>query len=117
MLRYNQLFTKYHKIYNIFRYLSTHNVFNQSTPFMNIHLYQSDQALIDSMKTFNGKNVNYLNEFGKTSGSEDVMVSADIAEKHKPTLSQFDNYGRRIDIVNYHDCYHKLMKHGIEHGI
>lgn len=116
MLKYNNL-SKYSKCYHIIRYISIYDVFNQSTLFKNIHLYQSDQALIDAMKTFHGINLNDLDEYGKTSGSEDIMISADTAEKNKPVLAQFDNYGRRIDVVNYHDCYHKLMKHGIEHGI
>ena len=34
----------------------------------------------------------------------------------KPSLRQFDANGRRIDVIDYHDSYHLLMKDGIEGG-
>jgi putative acyl-CoA dehydrogenase len=37
-------------------------------------------------------------------------------EKNRPTLRQFDHYGRRIDVADYHDSYHTLMNHGLENG-
>ena len=96
--------------------VSTHTVFNQSTPLQNINVFKSDPALVDSVKVFGGTHTSLLNEYGYKSGRASLMLAADLAEKNKPVLRQFDNYGRRIDVVDYHDAYHNIMKHGLENG-
>lgn len=96
--------------------ISTHSVFNQSSPLQDINVFKSDAALVDSVKVFGGTHVNLLETFGVDSGSASLMHAAETAEKNRPTLRQFDNYGRRIDIAEYHDSYHTIMKHGLEHG-
>jgi len=96
--------------------VATHTVFNQSTPLQNINVFKSDPALVDSVKVFGGTHVPHLHEYGVRSGKDDIMSAAELAEKNKPTLRQFDNYGRRIDVAEYHDSYHTIMKHGLENG-
>lgn len=96
--------------------VATHTVFNQSAPLQDINLFKSDVALMDSIKVFGGTHVDHLHRFGSDSGKAALMNAAETAEKNKPTLRQFDNYGRRIDIAEYHDAYHTLMKHGLENG-
>lgn len=96
--------------------VATHTVFNQSTPLQKINVFKSDPALVDSVKVFGGTHVPHLHEYGVTSGKEDIMNAAELAEKNKPTLRQFDNYGRRIDVAEYHNSYHTIMRHGLENG-
>jgi putative acyl-CoA dehydrogenase len=96
--------------------VATHTVFNQSNPLENLNLFKSDAALVDSIKVFGGTHTAQLNAFGVESGKASLMHAAETAEKNKPTLRQFDNYGRRIDVAEYHDTYHTLMKHGLENG-
>jgi putative acyl-CoA dehydrogenase len=96
--------------------VATHTVFNQSSPLQNINLFKSDVALVDSVKVFGGSHVDHLEKFGVASGTASMMHAAETAEKNRPTLRQFDHYGRRIDVADYHDSYHTLMNHGLENG-
>lgn len=57
-----------------------------------------------------------LNNHGIHCGSSYMLQHSDLAEKNRPVLRQFDPYGRRIDIIDYHPSYHELMKYGLQVG-
>ena len=98
--------------------LFTHQVFNQSKPLKNFNFFQSDSSLLRAFKAYNidSSQINHLNEFGVKCGSIKLFEAAERAERNIPKLKQFDSYGRRIDIIDYHPDYYKLMQHGIEGG-
>lgn len=104
----------------------THAVFNQSPPFQNINLLESEKTVKESIEKMIQSTNNHdkvsidwgnIENFGKKSGSVKLMDAGTLAEKNLPTLRQFDNYGRRIDVIDYHPSYHELMSHGIENGV
>lgn len=105
--------------------LHTHTVFNQSSPLVNFNLFTSDPALVTSFPQFYGTDdkgklssaLKLLENFGDSCGRQDMMDTADLAERNRPVLRQFDNYGRRIDVIDYHSSYHDLMRHAIESGV
>lgn len=55
-----------------------------------------------------------IESYGIKSGSSEIMEKSNLAAKNIPVLRQFDNFGRRIDVVDYHPAYYELMTHGVE---
>ena len=100
----------------------THEVFNQARAFVDVDLLASDKSLqrciasADGLSPLTPAQVARVAAFGKESGSARLMSLADDAEANKPTLRQFDNAGRRIDVIDYHAAYHDLKRHTIEGG-
>ena len=100
----------------------THEVFNQSGPFENVDLLQSDLALKKCTELFVSKKgckeaMTLLSQHGKSCGSSKMMTKANEAEKNRPVLEQFDVNGRRQDVIMYHQSYHDLMSLGVRSGV
>ncbi len=98
--------------------LETHSVTNQPPPFEDINLFTSDVALQEALGHARGaQHAPRLTEFGARTGSAEVAEWAMQANKNTPTLKAFDRYGQRIDEVEFHPAYHKLMALGLDAGI
>ena len=104
------------------RKFETHTVFNQSNQlgYTDLNLYEVDPSLQIAINSFcpllSAECRSTLNRYGALCGSKDLYEAADLAEKHRPSLRQFDIHGRRIDVIDYHNSYHQLMQHGIGNG-
>jgi putative acyl-CoA dehydrogenase len=99
-------------------HLETHDVTNQPPPFEDINLFGSDLALQDSVQRAGGAiHLAQLAAFGARCGSAEVAEWAMQANKNPPQLKQFDKYGQRLDEVEFHPAYHKLMDLGIGGGV
>ncbi len=98
--------------------LATHSVANQPPPFENVNLYQSDAALRKAVSAFGGDPfATRLADFGARAGSAEAMEWSRQANRFPPQLVSFDRYGHRIDEVEFHPAYHKLMDLGLSAGI
>jgi len=99
---------------------TTHEVINQSRPFVNFNSYQSDPAIQRALSMqFTDRKVvdrDVLIHAGAMTGSSFMINHAESAEKNGPLLKQFDIYGHRVDTIEYHPSYHILMKEGIGIG-
>jgi putative acyl-CoA dehydrogenase len=100
------------------QYKSTHKVFNQSSPLENINVFYSDPSLITYLEgNLSQEQMNELSDFGISAGTRELNKVADLAEKNRPVLRQFDQYGNRIDEVEYHSAYHTLMDFALFNGV
>jgi putative acyl-CoA dehydrogenase len=50
-----------------------------------------------------------MSDFGAKLGSDDIIEQGRLANRHLPELKIFDNYGHRLDEVEFHPAYHHMM--------
>lgn len=98
--------------------LATHDVTNQPPPFEDVNLFATDAALREVVKREGGEaHAAHLNSFGARAGSAEIIAWSFEANRNPPELKTFDRFGRRIDEVNFHPSYHKLMELGLKGGV
>jgi putative acyl-CoA dehydrogenase len=96
---------------------TTHEVLNQPEPLENYNAYTSDQALQAAVKRERADSFEQrLIDYGAIAGSEILRLGFE-ANTHKPVLKTHDRYGHRIDQVEFHPSYHRLMELGLNHGL
>ncbi len=95
----------------------THEVTNQAPPLVG-HDTAQDPALLEGLhREGAGWAEDELHALGRLAGSAEAQEWARQAEEHPPVLHTHDRYGHRIDEVEYHPSYHRLMGTAVEHGL
>ncbi len=95
----------------------THVVDNQPPEFAPCDLWASDPALGEAVAregggAFEGR----LAAYGALAGDELYRLSFD-AHRDKPRLRTHDRFGHRIDTVEFHPNYHRILQVALEHGV
>ena len=99
-------------------HLETHDVANQPPSFEDINLFTSDVALQSAVAAAGGAaHADRLAAFGARAGAAETAEWALQANANPPRLKAFDRYGQRIDEVDFHPAYHRLMAMGLEAGV
>jgi putative acyl-CoA dehydrogenase len=89
----------------------THEVFNQATPFADVNLFACDMALQEALaREGGGWAAGELAALGETLGSAEVLDLGRLANANPPRLVAFDRAGRRVDEVEFHPAWHRLME-------
>jgi putative acyl-CoA dehydrogenase len=97
---------------------ATHDVFNQSTPFVDRNLYAVDAALRDGVSRFGaGWAETELHALGARLGSAEVMQWARLANTCPPQLRNFSPQGTRVDDMEFHPAWHEIMRLMIGAGV
>ena len=95
----------------------THEVFNQATPFGGVNLFACDPALREALEREGGGwAADGLRALGATLGSAEVLDLGRQANANPPRLVGFDRGGHRIDELEFHPSWHRLMTLMIEAG-
>ncbi|MFE4574730.1 acyl-CoA dehydrogenase family protein [Streptomyces chartreusis] len=101
---------------------STHTVTNQPPPLIGYDVYTADRALSEAV----GRHVapelldevgEELAAFGRTCGSAQVQEWGVLANENPPRLRTHDRYGHRIDEVDFHPSWHRLLGKGVSAGL
>ena len=95
----------------------THEVANQAPPLGRYNAWATDTALREAVAREGGGWADeQLGEFGAVAGGE-LMELGYVANENRPKLRAFDRYGHRIDEVEFHPSYHRVMQLGMQHGV
>ena len=96
---------------------STHDVENQTPPLAPYDAYATDVVLREALAREGGGWAEaQLIAYGPIVGGE-AMALGVAANAHRPTLHTHDRSGNRIDDVEFHPAYHRLMELAAEHGV
>ncbi|MCH8543651.1 MAG: acyl-CoA dehydrogenase family protein [Alcanivorax sp.] len=97
---------------------STHEVFNQAPVLQDYNAWDTDTALRDAVQRHGGGWAQErLSAHGARTGSAEVIEWGFLANEFKPQFHSHDRQGYRVDLVRYHESYHRLMRLGLEAGL
>ena len=97
---------------------TTHEVFNQAPARVDVNEYTSHTALVEAVNVYGGGwATDALTEAGALVGRADFQRDAELANTILPKHHSHDRWGNRIDDIEFHPAYHRLMQIGIEHGV
>ncbi len=95
----------------------THEVANQPPPRTDVDEYATNVVLAEAVQRHDASWAGQeLGVVGRLVGSSAFQHDADLANKHVPTLQPFDRWGRRVDHVEYHPAYHRIIADAVGHG-
>src|SRR4051812_39116642 len=95
----------------------THTVDNQAPPLAPYNLWTADVALREAVAREGGGWAEAeLKAYGAIAGGE-LMELGFAANENKPKLRSFDRYGHRLDEVEFHPSWHRIMQLNMAHGV
>ncbi|MFH0174199.1 acyl-CoA dehydrogenase family protein [Streptomyces cacaoi] len=97
---------------------TTHTVTNQPPPLTGYDVYGADQALVAAVERHLDPELldeahGELSALGRAAGSEQLREWAVQANEYPPKLRTHDRYGHRIDEVDFHPAWHRLLGKGV----
>jgi putative acyl-CoA dehydrogenase len=96
----------------------THKVFNQAPPLEGVDVFESNTPLVEATER---EGAGWVRErasaLGRLVGGEPQQQWGRLANENKPILRTHDRFGNRIDEVEFHPAWHKLMTLGVEHEL
>ena len=95
----------------------THAVENQAPPLAPYDLWATDTALREAVEREGGGwAAKELAAYGPVAGGE-LMELGFAANEHRPRLKSFDRYGHRLDEVEFHPAWHRILQLNMAHAV
>jgi putative acyl-CoA dehydrogenase len=97
---------------------ATHEVTNQSKPFVDVNLFRANRPLMDALRFHHAHfDRTRFEALGAEAGSASMQQHARLANTHTPQLHSHDRFGHRIDQVEFHPSYHALLGSAMKHRL
>ncbi|MFF2013629.1 acyl-CoA dehydrogenase family protein [Streptomyces sp. NPDC058195] len=101
---------------------TTHTVSNQPPPLTGYDVYGSDRALSEAVQRHIAPEAlaeadRELGELGRAAGSAQAQEWGAQANTYAPVLHTHDRYGHRVDEVEFHPAWHRLLGHAVTAGL
>ncbi|MET0425459.1 MAG: acyl-CoA dehydrogenase family protein [Actinoplanes sp.] len=96
---------------------ATHEVVNQPPPLVGYDVSADSALLAATAREGAPWAVGDLHRLGKLAGSAEPQQWADEANRHEPRLLTHDRYGHRLDEVEFHPSWHRLMEVAVGAGL
>ncbi|MFD4227662.1 acyl-CoA dehydrogenase family protein [Streptomyces sp. NPDC058545] len=101
---------------------TTHTVSNQVPPLVDYDVFAADRALTEAVERHLAPELlagarDELGELGRSAGSAQVQRWGAQANEYPPKLRTHDRYGHRVDEVEFHPAWHRLLGHAVTAGL
>ena len=101
---------------------STHTVTNQAPPLTGYDAFAADRALTDAVERHlapgpREEALAELSGLGRSCGSPQAQEWGTQADANPPVLRTHDRYGHRVDEVDFHPAWHRLLGKGVAAGL
>ncbi|MFE2013530.1 acyl-CoA dehydrogenase family protein [Streptomyces sp. NPDC059491] len=101
---------------------TTHTVTNQAPPLVGYDVFSCDRALTEAVERHLAPELldgarEELALLGRASGSAQVREWGEQADAFPPRLRTHDRYGNRIDEVEFHPAWHRLLGRSVGAGL
>ena len=98
--------------------VGTHDVRNQPPALENYNVFVASPILVETLAAFDAESARAgLRELGALAGSAEAIEWGFAANRNSPVLRAFDRFGVRIDEVDFHPAYHRLMNVAVSRGL
>ncbi len=96
---------------------ATHEVLNQAAPRVDVNEFTANTPLVEAVGRYGaGWAIGEITEVGALVGSADYQRDAELANTCPPVLHTHDRWGNRIDEVEFHPAYHRVMRDSVARG-
>ncbi|WP_329173715.1 acyl-CoA dehydrogenase family protein [Streptomyces sp. NBC_01477] len=100
----------------------THTVTNQVPPLVGHDVYSTDTVLTEAVARHADaarlpEISEELSRLGLAAGSAQAQQWGEEANTYSPVLRTHDRYGHRIDEVDFHPAWHRLLGHAVTAGL
>ncbi|MCH0541534.1 acyl-CoA dehydrogenase family protein [Streptomyces sp. MUM 203J] len=101
---------------------TTHTVTNQPPPLVGYDVYTADRALAEAVERHLPPGLREeareeLSALGTAAGSAQAQSWGILANENPPRPRTHDRYGNRIDEVEFHPAWHRLLGHAVTAGL
>ncbi|MEU7565423.1 acyl-CoA dehydrogenase family protein [Streptomyces fradiae] len=101
---------------------TTHTVTNQPPPLVGYDVFRADRALAEAVERhlppdLREEAARELSGLGTSAGSVQAQSWGALANEYPPRLRTHDRYGNRVDEVDFHPSWHRLLGHAVTSGL